>query len=229
MTRAQQVRLETLRLIHHHKATHYGGSLSVVDILVALEEQVDWSKNLLVFGKGHACWPLHVMGMRNDTPGSFEPEKGPFHSLTTSLGNALPIAVGMAMARKIKGEPGTVYCIIGDGEMQEGTTWECMWTAVRNKLDNLCLIVDQNGVQGSDPVADVLPMCGIETVFDAAHWIVIPNAGRDWLPMSGNWPTVLFWPTVKGHGVSFMENKPCGHSMWLDDEKFATAEKELSL
>ncbi len=103
-----------------------------------------------------------------------------------------------------------------------------MWTAVRRGLNNLFLIVDQNGVQGSDTLDDVLPMDGIEDVFVDAGWDVYVDEDVDCGARAVGMPRIAFIQTVKGHGVSFMEHQPCCHSMWLDDEKFKLAEKELS-
>jgi len=157
------------------------------------------------------------------------------------MGHGMPTALGQALARKIKGEPGTVYVLIGDGEAQEGTTWESILIASHLKLDNLVVIVDNNNIQGSGYVDKIMPV--IDPLIGAAlqaGWVVHEFDGHDdeaWdqfevkpgeYYVSHNGPTLMVAHTIKGRGVSFMENQPKWHSNWLGGEMLAKAREELS-
>ena len=142
------------------------------------------------------------------------------------------------MAKKIKGEKGKVYVLMGDGECQEGTTWESMLIAGRHKLDNLVVIVDWNKIQGSGRTNDVLPLGlnddSITEIARHLNWRTSNIDGHNIddlrattsADLKGH-PYMIIANTIKGKGVSFMEDKPEWHAKWLDDKHEAIAMREL--
>jgi transketolase len=157
---------------------------------------------------------------------------------TGSLGNGLPVAAGMAMAAKCKGESHIVYCVVGDGECNEGIIWEAAFNAAKYKLDNLIAIVDVNGFQLSGVTSDVMPI-NLDALWKAAGWKVsnIEN-GNDVeevlqvlteakKSVDGKQPQVILAKTVKGKGISFMENNLGFHAAPLNDEQYKQAIADL--
>jgi transketolase len=140
----------------------------------------------------------------------------------------------MAQARKITGKPGKIFVLIGDGESQEGTTWESILIAAKLKLDNLVVILDNNGIQGSGFVKEILPVVDVvKSAAITAGWNVFEIDGHNdellQVPLSeSELPVLIIANTVKGKGVSFMENQPKWHSNWLAGELEEKAMAELS-
>lgn len=155
---------------------------------------------------------------------------------TGSLGQGLSTAVGMALAAKIRNKSHRCYAVCGDGEMEEGQIWEAVMAAAKWHLDNLCVFVDVNGLQIDGRTADVMPTEPLDKKFDAFNWNVIKIDGHDYeqilsaLDSARNFkgkPTVILAATVKGKGVSFMENQAGWHGKAPNDEQFAKAKAEL--
>lgn len=155
---------------------------------------------------------------------------------TGSLGQGLSAAVGMAMAAKLKGKTNRVYAICGDGELAEGQIWEAAMAAAKWKLDDLCVFVDVNGLQIDGRTADVMPTEPLDKKFEAFNWNVIKINGHDVDAIlsalsaardNKGAPTVILAATVKGKGVSFMENEAGWHGKAPNDEQFAIAKAEL--
>lgn len=237
--RSKRLRRDTIALSKANGGYHYGGCFSIVEILIALYDQVlDCSVDKFILSKGHSCWPLYVIlkekGMSPKLGG--HPERDPangIHYTSGSLGHGFPAAVGMAMARKIQGIPGKIYVLMGDGECQEGTTWESLLLAKHHKLDNLVVIVDQNMLQGSGIVNDILSFNLFE-VTDALGldtWIVdghnVDHLKSAFL-QENNTTKIILAQTTKGKGVSFMENEPSWHACWPNPTQEAQALEELS-
>lgn len=156
---------------------------------------------------------------------------------TGSLGQGLSCAVGMALAAKMTGKSYRTYAICGDGEIEEGQIWEAAMSAAKWNLDNLCAFIDLNGLQIDGRTADVMPSEPLDAKFEAFGWNVIKVAdGNDMeqvlaalaeaKKVSGK-PTAIIMKTVKGKGVSFMEDQAGWHGKAPDDEQFATAKAEL--
>ena len=153
-----------------------------------------------------------------------------------SLGQGISAAAGQAMAAKIQGRDLTVYAIVGDGEIEEGQVWEAFMAAAKYKLDNFCAIVDVNGLQIDGRTCDVMPTEPMDEKFAAfgAHVIKIDGHNYDEIKaalaeaktVKGK-PTVILAKTVKGKGVSFMEDNAGWHGKAPNDEQFATAKAEL--
>ena len=155
---------------------------------------------------------------------------------TGSLGQGISTAVGMALGGKLNHKDYRVYAILGDGELAEGQVWEAMMSAAKYKLDNLCACVDVNGLQIDGRTADVMPTEPLDKKFEAFGWHVITIDGHDYDQIEKAYaeaaatkgqPTMILAKTVKGKGVSFMENDAGWHGKAPNDEQFAQAKAEL--
>jgi transketolase len=235
--RSKQIRRESIKLMKGRGA-HYGGTFSSVEILISLYDHVLTSDDTFILSKGHACWAYYVF-LREK---GFNPilESHPHIDLnngipytTGSEGHGFPAAVGMALARKILNKKGHYYVLVGDGECQEGTTWESLLLSSHHKLNNLTVIVDLNGIQNSGFVKDILPIDCIGAVSEACGWNVIEVDGHNIeqlqsaLTTKTNKPNMIIAKTIKGKGVSFMENIPDWHCKWPNKDQEATMLKEL--
>jgi transketolase len=239
--RSKSIRLKTIDLSKPNGGYHYGGCFSAVEILISLFDHVLQKEDKFVMSKGHACWPYYVILQER----GFKPlleghphldEENGVNYTTGSMGHGLPATVGMALARKVQDTAGRLYVLIGDGECQEGTTWESFLIAAHRKLDNLCVIVDFNRIQGSGFVSDILPIDALSATAVACGWRVTEVDGHNLNILNSllsknhvdGKPHLVIANTIKGKGVSFMENQPEWHAKWLDGEFEATARKELS-
>ena len=155
---------------------------------------------------------------------------------TGSLGQGLSAAVGMALAGKLDGRDYRVYALLGDGELAEGQVWEAAMSAAKYKLDNLCAFVDLNGLQIDGSTADVMPTAPVDKKFEAFNWNVLTVDGHDCAAVADaleqakaaqGRPTVILARTVKGKGVSFMENNAGWHGKAPNDEQYEQAMAEL--
>lgn len=242
--RSKQIRRDTIKLSKANGGYHWGGSFSIVEILIALYDHVLTDDDRFILSKGHACWPWYVILREKGFNPRLEghPSRDPHNGIicsTGSLGHGLPMGVGMAMAKKLKGEPGKVYALMGDGECQEGTTWESMLIAIQHNLDNLVVIIDANGIQGSGFVEEILTINDVRAIANIIGFrVATENLDghnteeiRAFLELNKlvveNQPSLIVFPTIKGKGVSFMENKPEWHAKWLDDEHEKLAMLEL--
>ena len=155
---------------------------------------------------------------------------------TGSLGQGIAAAVGMALAGRLDHAPWRVYSVMGDGEQEEGEVWEAAEAAGKYKLDNLCAFVDCNGLQIDGRVADVMPVEPLDKKYEAFGWNVITIDGHDFEAIISaldaarafkGKPTVILARTVKGKGVSFMEDQAGWHGVAPNDEQYAAAMAEL--
>ena len=260
---AADIRLGIVEAVHSAKSGHPGGALSSADILACLyfsqmrinpSNPQDPDRDRFVLSKGHSCPGLYsALALR----GYFDVKelKG-FRHLNSlmqghpdmknikgvdmsagSLGQGISAACGMALAAKISNKDYRTYVIIGDGESQEGQVWEATMFAAHYKLDNLCLIVDNNGLQIDGRVADVMNTMPYESKFEAFGWHVITvdghdieailNALKEAETVKGQ-PTVIVAKTTKGKGVSFMEDQAGWHGKAPNDEQYEQAVKELT-
>ena len=155
---------------------------------------------------------------------------------TGSLGQGISAAVGMALAGKLDQAPWRVYAVLGDGEVEEGQVWEAAMAAAKYRLDNLCAFVDVNGLQIDGKTADVMPSEPLDAKFAAFGWNVLQVDGHDYAAIAAaldkaaaceGRPTVILARTVKGKGVSFMENDPGWHGKAPNDEQYEKAMAEL--
>lgn len=250
----QRARLRLLDLHYTAKHGHLGGNLSCLDGLVTLFHEVLKPEDSLILSKGHSAGALYVtlwsQGLlteddlatftKDDTRLAVHPPvKGipaiPFG--TGSLGHGTSLAAGLAMARKLKGEPGRIFCLCGDGEWQEGSCWEALTFAVRNRLDTLCIVVDVNKWQGFGNTEDVadsslaklqtqMEAFGARVVHGHGHGATALQAVLTTPPVEGR-PTVILLDTVKGHGLSFFANTLKCHYLPLTDEQYQQGKAEL--
>ena len=255
---ACKIRMDAVTGVFHAKSGHPGGSLSAADLLAYLyfnpENPSDPDRDRFVLSKGHCCPGLygalaergffspeemktlrHIGSMlqghpnMNDTPG--------VDMSTGSLGQGISAACGMAMAAKLDGKAYRVYSILGDGEIEEGQVWEAAMFAAHKKLDNLCLVVDSNGLQIDGPVEEVAGPAPIDEKFRAFGFDVQVIDGHDFDAIEAAFahartvkgkPSVIIAKTVKGKDVSFMENQVGWHGTAPNAEQYETAMNDLN-
>ena len=259
---ANEIRKGIVASVHSAKAGHPGGSLSCADILTYLyfvEMNVDptnpkdENRDRFVLSKGHAAPALYAtLAERGFFPkedlttlrkiGSYlqgHPDMKHIPGVdmsTGSLGQGISCAVGMAMAARIQNKDYRTYAILGDGEIQEGQVWEAAMFAGARKLDNLAIVIDNNGLQIDGNISDVCSPYPIDEKFKAFGFHVINIDGHDFAQIAAAFeeaktvkgmPTAIVAKTVKGKGVSFMENKAGWHGKATNPEEFAIAMEDL--
>jgi transketolase len=260
---AKQMRREVIEMITQAKSGHPGGSLSATEIVVTLFFDVlrhdpanpKWKdRDRFILSKGHCCPILYaVMAEFGYCPkdqlntlrklGSVyqgHPDVRYIPALeasTGSLGEGLSLAIGMGLAARLDKSPARAYVVLGDGEIQEGQIWEAAMFAGNNGLDNVCAIVDYNGIQLDGFVKDIMSLEPIEDKWRAFGWHVVRVNGHDIAALQKAFaeasatkdkPTVLIAHTIKGKGVSFMENNPKFHGMAPTREEADKALQELA-
>ncbi len=259
---AAKVRLGILEGTHAAASGHPGGSLSVADIITYLyfkEMNVDpanpkWEdRDRLVLSKGHTAPALYaalaqkgffdaseIKTLRQADSflqGHPDMKNIPGVDMSTgSLGLGFSAACGMALSAKIDGKTHRVYAIVGDGESQEGQIWEAAMFAAHYKLDNLCLVIDWNGLQIDGPIAEVMNPTPYDTKLASFGFNVICIDGHDFEQIDSAFeqakntkgrPTAIIAKTVKGKGVSFMENQVGWHGSAPNDEQYEKAVAEI--
>ncbi len=260
---ARMLRRDILTMSHLAKGpAHPAPSLSVADILAVLyfdvmdvdPTQPDApQRDRLILSKGHAApalyaalarrgffprdWYGSLRGLDSRLQGHPAYRKTPGVDMTSgSLGNGLSIAAGMALSLKLDKSPATVFCITGDGELQEGLIWEAALYAGARGLDNLAVIVDNNGLQSCGATNSILSMGDIAAKFAAFGWRTAQIDGHDTSALAGvlrqakahtGAPWAIIADTVKGKGVSFMENNNQWHQKALGEAQYLQAMREL--
>ena len=254
---ANENRKRVVRMIHDAKAGHPGGSLSVIDMLTAIYEMdVDFNsenRSKVVLSKGHTV-PAQYAELCSKGIIT-EEELSTFRKVnsrlqghpsmkclpgidmsTGSLGQGISSAVGMALAGKIDKKAYRVYTILGDGELEEGQVWEASMCAAHYKLDNLTAFVDFNGLQIDGNIEEVMNPSPIDKKFEAFGWNVLVIDGHNYDEIIDaiekakeckGMPTVVICKTVKGKGVSFMENEAAWHGTAPSKEQCEKALAEI--
>ena len=252
-----------MQMVFRAASGHIGGSLSAMDILTELyfeqlrvdpERPQAPERDRFVMSKGHCTPALYsILALRGYFPekqlelvrsieGHMSGHPDMVHvpgvdMSTGSLGQGLSAAVGMAIAGKMDSAAYRVYALMGDGEIEEGQIWEAAMSAAKYKLDNLCGIVDVNGLQIDGRTADVMPSEPLDAKFAAFGWNVIKADGHDFDSLRAalaaakaekGRPSVILAKTVKGKGVSFMENDPGWHGKAPNAEQYEQAMAELN-
>ena len=260
---AAKARLLGLDMVYGAASGHLGGSFSAMDLLTVLYQNVmqvdpadpsDPDRDRFVLSKGHCTPALYpTLALRGYFPTEelklFRSVNGhmsghaEMHHVkgvdmsTGSLGQGISAAVGMALAGKLDRKNYRVYTLLGDGEIEEGQVWEAAMSAAKFHLDNLCAIVDVNGLQIDGATADVMPSEPLDKKWEAFGWHVISCDGHDYQAIVAAFeqaravkgqPTVLLARTVKGRGVSFMENNAGWHGKAPNAEQYEQAKAELS-
>lgn len=260
--KARLIRIDILKMLTLAGSGHTGGSLSAADIVTALyfykmrynPKDPSWrERDRFILSKGHAAPLLYAALSR---AGYFNPELlktlrkigSPLQGhpsrqslpgvevSTGSLGQGLSVANGIALGLRLDGIDSRVYCLLGDGEIQEGQIWEASMTAAHYHLDNICAIVDNNGLQIDGPVKEVMRVDPLPQKWNAFGWHIIETDGHkmgeiitalDEAETIKGKPTVIIAHTVKGKGVSFFEGRVEYHGIAPTQEELTRALKEL--
>ena len=260
--KAAQVRSLAMDAVFSAASGHIGGSLSVADILTVLyfhTMKVDPKapqapdRDRLVLSKGHTTpalyatlalkgyFPVEELKLFRSVEGHYSGHPDMVHvpgvdMSTGSLGQGISAAVGMALAGQMDGKDHRIYAVLGDGEVEEGQVWEAAMAAAKYHLDNLCAVVDVNGLQIDGKTADVMPSEPLDKKFEAFNWNVIRVDGHDIAAVAAAFeaakkgkgkPTVILARTVKGKGVSFMEGDAGWHGKAPNAEQYEKAHAEL--
>ena len=259
---ARRVRRNIIKMVTNANSGHIGGAFSATEIAVSLyfnemtinaDNVLDKVRDKFVLSKGHASALLFaVLSEKGFLP---EEELLTFRKInsrlqghpnmnyvqgvdmsTGSLGQGLSAAVGMALSYKIHHDDFRVYSLVGDGESQEGQIWEAAMAAAHYKLDNLCAIMDMNGLQIDGDVTKVMNPYPLDEKFKAFGWNILYADGHDYDQLQAAYaeareckgkPTMIIAKTVKGKGVSFMENQAGWHGVAPTPEQAEAALKEL--
>lgn len=256
--KARRLRVAIVKTLHKSQSGHTGGSLSAIDMVCALyfhkmrhnPQDPSWDgRDRFVLSKGHAAPALYVtlaecgyfpvedlMMLRrlgSHLQGHPDSKGTPGVDVCTgSLGQGLSMANGMALGLKLDGKENRVYAVLGDGELQEGQIWEAAMAAGHYKSDNLCALIDANGLQIDGDVSKVMNVASIGDKFKAFGWNVIEIDGHDMGQIISaldqaeahkGAPTAIVAKTVKGKGVHLFENKASYHGVTPNDEELPEA------
>lgn len=259
---SKNIRKNIVEMVYNAKSGHPGGSLSIVDILTVLyfhelkidvNNPKDVNRDRLVLSKGHCSPALYSVlaekGFFNKEElksfrkinsilqGHPDMKKVPGVDISSgSLGQGLSVSNGMALAGKLDNKNYRVYCILGDGEIEEGEVWEAAMTSSHYKLDNLCVIVDNNNLQIDGTIDKVMNPYPIDKKFESFGFNVINIDGHNFeeilngLETARNTkgkPTAIIAKTIKGKGVSFMENNVSWHGKAPNEDEYKIAMSEL--
>lgn len=260
---ANNIRIDIIEEVYSAKSGHPGGALSIADILTVLyfnqmnvdpKKPNDINRDRLVLSKGHCSPALYSVlaqkgyfdkeELKNFRKlGSFlqghpDMKKIPGVDMTTgSLGQGLSAAVGMAIASKMDEAGCRVYCLLGDGEIEEGQIWEAAMAAYKNELDNLCVILDNNHLQIDGKIEEVSGLDNIEGKFKSFGFNVLLVDGHNISQLIDAFntakqvkriPTIIIANTIKGKGISFMENQAEWHGKAPNKEEYEKAIEELN-
>ena len=261
--KAKKIRKDIIEEVYNAKSGHPGGSLSIADIMAVLyfnELRIDenipiWEdRDRLVLSKGHCSPALYAAlaergffskedlksfrKLESNLQGHPDLNKVPGVDMTSgSLGQGLSVANGMAISAKMDNKDYRVYTVLGDGEIEEGQVWEAAMTANKYKLDNLCVIVDNNNLQIDGTIEEVMSSYPIDEKFKSFGFNVLNIDGNnieeiinafESAKQTKNKPTCIIARTIKGKGVSFMENKAEWHGKAPSEEEYIQAMKDLS-
>jgi len=236
---------------YESKVGHIGGCLSVVDSILVLFHNIIDTNDTFILSKGHAAGALYVslwsIGKieesdlttfhRDNTLLGGHPSSNTKLDIlfgTGSLGHGLSLSCGVALGWKLQNKKGFVYCMTSDGEWQEGSTWEALIFACHNRLDNLVVLIDHNKIQGfgstseiasMDPLWDKIKSFDIDSFVIDGHNIDEINSA-----LSNRYtkkPKIIFLKTIKGNGISFMQNKVEWHYLPLTDDLYMKAKSQL--
>ena len=259
--KAKELRRDIIKMLYLAKSGHPGGSLSELEILIALYYEVmnidpknpkKEDRDLFVLSKGHACPGLYAVladkgyfpkddlwTLRKvDSYLQGHPDSHKINGIdvnTGSLGQGASVSVGLALAAKKKNNSQKVYCLLGDGECQEGLVWEAAMAAAHYKLDNLTFILDNNGLQIDGTNDEVMSIGDIKSKFNAFGFETYEVDGHNVEEIVSalkstvkDKPKFILAHTVKGKGISFMENQVSWHGKAPNEEEYNLAMKELS-
>lgn len=246
---SRRVKLRLLQMHYESKVGHIGGNLSALDILLALYHHALSPHDLFILSKGHAAGALYATlwskGLLTDADlqqfhreSTRLPGHPPVQGIpeivfaTGSLGHGLGLSCGLALGKKLKNEPGRVFCLTSDGEWNEGSCWEALIFLAHHKLP-VTLIVDANGLQGFGETSAIADLEPLPAKFQSFGLPVQEGPGHDisflseTLKQPGAGPRVLIARTTKGNGVSFMANRMEWHYLPMTAEQYQQARQEV--
>ncbi len=261
--KAAQARLTVLNMVYNAKDGHIPSALSMIEILTVLYYKIlrinpqnprDINRDRFVLSKGHGCASLYAiladLGFFSsdeiDRFSSFdgilgghpEMQKVPGVEVSTgSLGQGISVALGMAMSAKMLNKDFKVYCVVGDGECNEGSVWEAAQVAAHQKLDNFIVIVDLNKHQSSGKTVDVVNSQNMADKWHSFGWETVEIDGHSFIDIMGSVslapfkrgkPSAIIAHTIKGKGISFMEDQKKWHTMIPNQEEYQLAIGEIS-
>ncbi len=251
--KAKEIRRDVVDMVYHAGSGHPGGSLSCADIMTVLfHEKMNLDEDKFILSKGH-CAPTYYSCLASIGKIPHEDlitfrkidsylEGHPSNKIngidvsSGSLGQGLSVANGMALAKQLDGERGKIYCMLGDGEIEEGQIWEAAMTANKYSLNNVVAFVDYNGLQIDGNIMDVKGVDNLKEKFEAFGWNAQEIDGHDMQAIidaidntdTSDRPNVIIAKTIKGKGVSFMENQVGWHGKAPNEEEYKQAMEELS-
>lgn len=249
--RLAEIRARLIRMHYESGVGHIGGNLSAIDSLAVLFNERMSACDHFILSKGHSAGALYVAlwsaNRLTDSDlktfhkdGTFLAGHPPASGIdgilfaTGSLGHGLSLAAGTALALRLKNQGGRVFCLMSDGEWQEGSTWEALIFACHHQLENLTILIDHNRLQGFGTTSDVASMAPIWerlSGFDIDLHIIQGhdlNAIRSSLDVVSRKLQVIVMETIKGKGISFMENRMEWHYLPLSDDNYRKAIEELA-
>jgi transketolase len=239
--KSKRLRLDTFKKFIETGEAHLGGSFSMIEILIFLFEKILKKNDKFILSKSHASFPLCLIlrekgyKIKLTTHLELDP-KNKIHCTTGSLGHGLPIAAGMAFARKVLKKKGNIYVLISDGECQEGTTWETLLIATARCLSNLIILIDYNKIQALSKLEDALPLNNLINKIKAFNCNVIDvKDGHSFKNIDASFkkkfknekPTVIIFNTIKGKGIKEFENDPVWHARKLNTNDIKLGLKRL--
>ena len=243
IAKAKKLRQDTFIAFIEHGEAHLGGSFSMIEMLIALYEVVLKEEDKFILSKAHASFPLCLLlkekgyDPKLTTHLDIDIENG-IHCTTGSLGHGLPIGTGMALARKLRKKSGKIYVMVGDGECQEGTTWESMLIAAKHRLDNLVVLVDYNKIQALTTLEEALPLDNLSAKFKSFNWncseVSDGHSFEELIPVlqednNVGKPRAVIAHTTKGKGVKAFENDPGWHARKIKGKDLEIGKKELDI
>ncbi len=260
---ATRIRAHALRMTHGGRSGHVGSMLSMADLLAVLYDKIlrvnpknpdSPKRDRFILSKGHGGGAVYaVLAEKGFFPkewlSTYYKDDGKLsghisHHVpgvefsTGSLGHGLPVAAGMALVAKHAGAKHRIFCLMSDGDCDEGSTWEAIMFAAQHKFDNLTVIVDYNRVQALGHMKDVIELEPFARKLEDFHWAVREIDGHNYeqietalsdLPLEPGKPSFIIARTVKGKGVSWMENTVSCHYGAVNDEELAKALTELGV
>ena len=250
---ATEARKTVLHMIYKAQSSHVGSNLSCIDILAVLFEKMDLKKDKFIASKGWVAASVYYFlaekGIipKEDLERYYKPGEKEYIGLIEphnkfglefaggSMGYGLPGGVGFTLAKKLNKEEGLIHVLMSDGEMQIGTTWESILIAKQHNLSNLVAWVDNNRLQAMGPTKDILNVEPLEERVKSFGWVVQRINGHNFEEIekafeniSTSSPNMIICDTIKGKGVSFMENNNLYHYKMLSDEEHKEALSELN-
>jgi transketolase len=254
--KARQARISVLNMIHEAGSSHIGSNYSAIDVLTVLFDKMSTASDEFICSKGWIAASIYYfLSEKGVLPkeeltryckpgeevyiGLVEPQgKWGLRAAGGAVGYGLSFAVGFGLSKKLKGDPGNVFVLMSDGEMDVGMVYESMLHAAHLQLDNVIAIIDKNNFQATGRPSEVLNIEPIDEKWKNCGWVTLRCDGHDHnaiestleraINLKGDSPKVIIADTVKGKGVSFMEDQLKWHYLDVNDEHYRAALKELN-